>query len=1105
MKNLISWAVKNSPAMNVMLLATLIVGSISLMVMRREVFPEFELEIVLVSVPYPGASAEEVEEGICQKVEEAVSSIAGIRKQTSVAKEGAGFLVLELEPSVRDVQKLLNEVRSEIDQIPSFPDLAEDPEVQQITFRAPAIQVGIIGPQANDLESEIQLRELAEEIRNELLQQPPAPSENPLIRMVTFFPRESGGVTSAVITGARSYQIDVEISEESLKRHGLSLQQIARIIRQENLEMPGGNLRTSGQELVIRGKNKSVEGAGIERIQLMALPNGDVMTVGDIAKVNDSFEDRVAFNEINGQPGMVITVERTSNEDLLNIVNTVKTYVQNKEMPPGYKLTTWADQSIDVRDRLDMLIRNGTGGLILVFIVLAVFLELRLAFWVALGIPVAILGAGSILLWGDQTLNMLTMFAFLLALGIVVDDAIVIGENIYAHREMGKPPIRAAIDGTYEVLPSVTASVTTTIVAFCPLLFVSGVMGKFIAVMPLAVIGMLIISLLESTFVLPVHLGHENNLFLRFLGWLLSPLSFMLKWFNWLNRKAAVLMENMVERFYGPVIAWCLSNKTTVVAGLNAAVLLMAGMFISGLVPFEFFPKMDARTIEASAIFPDGTPGRYADITTQRMQQAIQEIDAEQAAAGKPIIEAIHRSVGFVTNPQAVGPGGATEGSHAGSVKIALVPIESGRMPSEEILAAWRAKVGEIVGAETVKYVSESMGPGGNPIEFKLLAKRTDIEQLKAAVEECKTKLSKFDGVFDIEDDNRPGKWELQIKLTEAGRSLGVTLEEVVSTARAAFYGEEVMRVQRGRHEVKLMVRYPEEERRSMDDFNQLLIRGSDGIERPITEVAEFTFARGPSEINRIDQMRSISVLADVDRTKANSFSIVQELRQDFIPELLEKYPGVFIRWEGQQQQTVESFVSMFIGFGIATIVMYILLTLEFRSYLQPLIVLAIIPFGIIGAVFGHLVLGLEFTIFSMFGLIALTGVVVNDSIVLLDFINRMVKEGHSIRESIILAGQRRFRPVILTSLTTMAGLIPMLLETSFQAQVLIPMATSLCFGVLFATVLVLILVPVAFEVYAYIVNLNDVRHIGDQQTPEHSANVPSPPVGPDMETAMGI
>ena len=1102
-KNLISWAVKNSPAMNVMLLATLIVGSISLMVMRREVFPEFELEIVLVSVPYPGASAEEVEEGICQKVEEAVASIAGIRKQTSVAKQSAGFLVLELEPSVRDVQKLLNEVRSEIDQIPSFPELAEDPEVQQITFRAPAIQVGIIGPPANTLESEIHLRELAEEVRNELLQQPPAASENPLIRMVNFFPRESGGITSAVITAARGYQIDVEISEESLKRYGLSLQQIAQIIRQENLEMPGGNLRTSGQELVIRGNNKSIEGAGIERIQLMALPNGDIMTVGDVAKVNDSFVDSVAFNEINGRPGMVITVERTSNEDLLNVVNTVKNYVQSKEMPAGYSLTTWADQSIDVRDRLNMLIRNGTGGLILVFIVLAVFLELRLAFWVALGIPVSILGAGTILLWGDQTLNMLTMFAFLLALGIVVDDAIVIGENIYAHREMGKSPIRAAIDGTYEVLPSVTASVMTTIVAFCPLLFVSGVMGKFIAVMPLAVIGMLFISLLESTFVLPVHLSHDNNLFFRSLSWLLSPLSFTLKGFNWLNKRAVLLMETMVNRYYGPSISWCLSNKATVIAGLNAAVLVMVGMFLSGLVPFEFFPKMDARTIEASAIYPDGTPARYTDTATQRMQQAIYEINQEQLDAGKPgIIEAVHRCVGSVRNPQAVGPGGNTDGGHAGSVRVALVPIESGRLPSEQILAQWREKVGPVVGAETVKFVSESMGPGGTPIEFKLLAKRQDIDQLKAAVEDCKAKLATYDGVFDIEDDNQPGKWELQIKLTEAGRSLGVTLEEVVRTARAAFYGEEVMRLQRGRHEVKLMVRYPQENRRSMDDFNRLRIRGTDGIERPITELAEFTFNRGPSEINRIDQMRSITVLADVDRTKANSFSIVQELRSNFVPDLLEKYPGIFIRWEGQQQQTVESFASMFIGFGIATIVMYILLTLEFRSYLQPLIVLVIIPFGIIGAVFGHFVLNLEFTIFSMFGLIALTGVVVNDSIVLLDFINRMIKEGHSIRKSIVLAGQRRFRPVVLTSLTTMAGLIPMLLETSFQAQVLIPMATSLCFGVLFATVLVLVLVPVAFEIYAYIVNLNNVRQKGDQYTADR---VQPPNVVPEIETAIGV
>lgn len=1105
MKNVIRWAVRNSPAMNTVLIATLILGAFSLFSMRREVFPEFELEILLVTVPYPGASPEEVEEGICQKIEESVSTISGIRKQTSVAREGAGFLVLELEPSVRDAQRILNEVRSEIDQIPSFPELAEDPEVQQITFRAPAIHLGITGPAGYDEESQKQLRLVAEQVRNELMQLPPAPPDNPISGFLAMFTpkRESGGVTSAVIVGARPLQIDVEVSEDSLRRHGLSLQQVAQIIRRENLEFPGGTIRSSGQELVIRSSSKSDEAQEIERIKVVSLPNGDLLTVGDLGAVRDSFEDRIAFDEINGKPGITIRVERTSEEDLLNVVATVKGYVATKQLPPGYAMMTWGDQSIDVKDRLDMLITNGIQGLILVFVVLSLFLEIKLAFWVALGIPVSVLGASAVLLYFDQTLNMLTMFAFLLALGIVVDDAIVISENIHVHMQMGKPPIRAAVDGTYEVFPSVASSIATTIVAFLPLFFVSGVMGKFISVMPLAVIAMLLISLAEAIFTLPVHLGHENNLFMRFLSWLLSPLWFLHRFWTWLSVQFSSGMEFVSTKVYGPIVIWCLDNKPAVISGQITAVILTIGLFVSDLVPFEFFPKMDARQIEAAVSFPDGTPAQFADEVTRKMTAAIEKIQAEEVAAGRPpIFTVVRRSLGSVQNQQAVGPGGTTEGSHVGSVQVALVPLEEREISSDEILFKWREIVGEVVGADSVKFISENMGPGGNPIEFKLLAKRTDLPALQAAVEKAKEKLRSYNGVFDIDDDDRPGKWELQINdLTEEGRASGISLDEIIRSARAAFYGEEVMRMQRGRNEVKLMVRYPIDERRSIEDLNNLRIRTADGIERPVGELAEIEFVRSSNEINRIDQMRSITISGDVDTTRNNSFRVVEDFRTTFVPQLLAEHPGVFIRWEGQQQQTAESFTSMFVGFVLAMIGMYVLLTMEFRSYAQPLMIMAIIPFGIIGATFGHWVLQLQFTIFSMFGLIALTGVVVNDSIVLLDFVNHRIREGATVREAVTQAGQRRFRPVWLTSLTTMAGLVPVLLETSFQAQVLIPMAASLCFGVLFSTLLVLIQIPVFFEIYAALVGVHKEDEEVENQLVDQSDS-PSPPPLPNRSGA---
>ncbi|MCA9107280.1 MAG: efflux RND transporter permease subunit [Planctomycetales bacterium] len=1097
MKNVIRWAVRNSPAMNTMLIATLVLGAFSLFSMRREVFPEFELEILLVTVPYPGASPTEVEEGICQKVEEAVSSISGIRKQTSIAREGAGFLVIELEPSVKDPQKILAEVRSEIDQIPSFPELAEDPEVKQITFRSPAIHIGITGPSGFDEESQRQLRSVAEQVRNELMQLPPAPPDNPIASFLSMFKpaKESGGVTSAVIVGALPLQIDVEVSEDSLRQHGLTLQQVAQMIRRENLEFPGGTIRSSGQELVIRSSSKSDEAQEIERIKVVALPNGDVLSVGDLGEVRDTFEDRILMDEINGRPGIVVRVERTSEEDLLNVVATVKQYVATKQLPPGYQMTTWGDQSIDVRDRLDMLVTNGLQGLALVFIVLSLFLELRLAFWVALGIPVSVLGASAVLLYFDQTLNMLTMFAFLLALGIVVDDAIVISENIYSHREQGKPPMRAAIDGAYEVLPSVASSIATTIVAFMPLFFVSGVMGKFIAVMPLAVIAMLLISLAEAVFTLPMHLGHDDNAFMKFLAWLFSPLWFVHRFWIWLSGRFAAGMDFVANRFYGPLIAWCLNNKISVVAAQISAVLLTAGLFASDLVPFEFFPKMDARQIEAAVAFPDGSPPQFVDEVTQRMADAIERINQDEVEAGRPaIFTVVRRTLGSIQNPQAIGPGGTTEGSHVGSVQVALVPLEDREITSDEILIRWRSLVGEVVGADSVKFVSENMGPGGNPIEFKLLAKRTDLPELQAAVEEAKGKLRTYTGVFDIEDDDRPGKWELQINdLTEEGQASGITLDEIIRTTRAAFYGEEVMRLQRGRNEVKLMVRYPLEDRRSIEDLSDLRVRTADGLERPVGELAEIEYVRSSNEINRIDQMRSITISGDVDTTQANSRRVMEDFRREFIPQLKEKYPNVFIRWEGQQQQTAESFTSMFVGFALAMVGMYVLLTVEFRSYAQPLLIMAIIPFGIIGATFGHFVMQIQFTIFSMFGLVALTGVVVNDSIVLLDFINHKVRDGHSVREAVLSAGLRRFRPVWLTSMTTMAGLVPVLLETSFQAQVLIPMAASLCFGVLFSTVLVLIQMPVLFEMYASLFGISNANEAIEAHL-QDEAESPDPP-----------
>jgi hydrophobic/amphiphilic exporter-1 (mainly G- bacteria), HAE1 family len=1052
MRAIVSWTIRNMPAMNTLMVAVLLVGAMAFASMRREVFPEFDLEIVLVTVPYPGATPEEVEEGICQKIEEACRSVEGIKKITSVAQEGAGFCVFELRESVEDVQKTLSEIRSEVDRIPSFPELAEDAKVEQVTLRTPAIKVGVLAPDpavAGEV-SEGELRDIAEAVRDDLLTLP--------------------AVSAANLQGARDYEINIEISEATLRKYGLSLRAVADIVRRENLELPGGTIRSESGEILLRGKNKRYTGEEIAKLPLVTRPDGLVLTVGDLARVRDEFADIASTNQINGRPGMVISVDRTSSEDLLAMVAAVNGYTADAKLPPGYELVTWADQSIDVRDRLDMLVSNGLQGLAIVFVVLALFLDLKIAFWVALGIPFSMLGTGMLMFTTDQTLNMLSMFAFLMAIGIVVDDAIVVSDNIERHRRMGKSLVAAAIDGTVEVVPSVISSVLTTVITFLPLCFVSGVMGKFIAVMPFAFICTLLMSLVESTLVLPGHLAHEKNLVFTLLGVVLYPLRLLLPVVAFLQRTCERSLKWFVRHIYSPVLDFALDNRYSTLALAVGVLLVAMGIVRSGVTPFELFPKIDASRLLAKIVFPDGTPASVTEEATLRIEQAAVEAARKFSRPGESIITLVHRAVGQVAAQGEVGPDARMSGSHVGAVALELVEGEQRDVTSEEFISEWRQLAGEFAGTESLLYGTENIGPGGKTIEFKLLASSDPeaVRQLEAAVERCKEWLAQYAGVIDIDDDSRPGKWEYQVRVKPRAEMLGVSLADLAGTIRASYYGEEVMRLQRGRHEVKLMVRYPQEERRSFATLDEIRVTGPDGVKRPIEELADITVDRGYSEINRLDQKRSISVVADIDVAKSSltSGQITADMEQRLMPGLLAEFPLVRVRWEGQREQTNESLQSLFTGFVVALFAMFVLLTMEFKSYFQPLLIIFVIPFGCAGAVFGHAIMGMPLTLFSMFGLVALSGVVVNDSIVLIDFINHRIREGHPLRESLREAGCLRFRPVLLTSVTTIGGLLPLLLETSFQAQFLVPMATSMAFGLATTTFLVLILVPVMYSFF---------------------------------------
>ena len=1102
MKSVIRWAIKNSPAMNTLLIVSMLIGAASMVVMRREVFPNFALEIVLVSVPFPGATPEETEVGICQKIESAVSNLDGVKKMTSVGMESFGYVILELNNNVSDVQKVLNDVRSSIDQISTFPPNAEDPEVKQIIFRAPAISLGILAPERSEestLAQQRELRDIAERVRADLLEQRAVKSSNPFRKMLSFLYQPKGSaISSAEIVAAQPFEISVEVSEDNLRKYGLSLDQIAQIIRQQNSDMPGGTMQTERQKLILRSEKRKELGEEIGKLPIMSNGgNGIPIAVADVAEVIDGFAETSSMHSINGRDALVIRVSKTNEEDLFTIVEAVKAYVAKAENEEafsagGYQIKQWGDVSVDVRDRIEMLSANGIMGLVAVFVVLAIFLDLRLAFWVAMGIPASILAAGFILLVTGQTLNMLSMFAFLMALGIVVDDAIVIGENIYAKREEGFDFINAAVYGTAEVLPAVCASVGTTIIAFMPLMYVTGVMGKFIEIMPVAVIAMLVISLIESTFILPAHLSHDKNLFMRAMGAVFYVFKPLMKAFEKVNRFSTRAMELTIDYFYEPLLKWSLHHKSIVISTVLTSFMCSVALVLYGLVPYSVMPKMDGRDISATIVFPNGTQEQFAADAVNVLSDTFKEVDADirtdlaeygiDVPADYSVNTNIYRRVGEVGNGN-LGPMGVTNGSHVGSVEVQLINAElrnfaklpaEKKLTSENINGRWRKKIYEkdqISGYDALKFGMQSMGPGGAAIEFKILSDKKGVPYLDEAIQECKSYLATKQGVKDIEDDSRPGKREVMLSLNELGQNLGLDEAALSSTIRSGYFGAEVMRLQRGRHEVKLMVRYPYEDRKSMSGFEQIRIRDNQGVERPLIEVANIDVQQSASEINRLDQKRSVTVSADVDSTEGNSYEIIAEMQRTMIPVLVEKFRAedkgeISFNWEGEQAQNQESITSMFTGFGIALLCMFVLLTLQFRSYVQPAIILAIIPFGWLGAILGHYVVGINLSLFSFFGLIALTGVVVNDSIVLVDFINRKLRSGVKLEDALLSAGRRRFRPIMLTSMTTIAGLTPIIWETSMQAQVLIPMATSIIFGLLTGTLLILILVPIFYHIY---------------------------------------
>ena len=1067
MKSLGKWSIQNNVTINLVMIFIILAGILTVVKMRREMFPQFALDMIFVGVDYPGASPEEIEEGICIKIEEQIEGLEGIDRIISTAREGSGEVIVELE-SGADARKILDEIKTEVDRIDTFPDEAEEPVVLEIIHQDPAISVAIFGET-----TEKRLRQVAEKIRDDLLDATAAGHKesgglqgilSSILKRLKF--KQSETITQIDIVGVRDYEIAVEVSEENLRRYGLSFDDVVSAVRSGSIDLPGGKISTGQGEILIRSKGQLYTGQEFETIPLITLDDGTVVKLGQIARVIDGFEDVDIKTRFRGKPAAIVQISRTSEQDIIEIARIAKSYVEDQKakMPADLDIAIWGDISEMVEDRIDLMLRNGLQGITLVFIALALFLNFRLAFWVALGIPISFMGAFMVLETLDQTINMLSLFAFIMTLGILVDDAIIIGENIYTHYRQGKSPSAAVIDGLKEVGGPVVMAVLTTVVAFLPLMFISGIMGKFMAVMPMAVIIILIVSLAEALVILPSHL---NDALIRSERRRTQVNSLLEKLRGSVERG----LETLIQRYYSSAIGYVVRNRYfTFSIGLGVFIISL-GIVAGGYVPFVFFPKSESDWIAAEIAYPLGTPFALTGETIEHFEKKSFEINAvfsEFSEKNGALVKNTFSIVGAIPRRDWKPP---EYGSHVGQVWLELASSEKRTdISTNQILNKWRNLIGEIPGVDRLTFATLEGGPAGNPIEIQLKGK--DFEQLKQAADELKAEIATYPGTFDISDDFRPGKQEKKIRIREGARSLGITMRSLARQVRQAFHGEEALRIQRERDDVKVMVRYADEERHSLSGIEEMRIRTSDGHEIPIEEVAEIIPGRAYSMVNRVDRKRAITVISDIDESVANASMIVNDLKTSFLPVFRQRYPGLTYDFEGQEKRTRESMDSIKSGYLLAMMGIFLLLASQFRSYIQPVIVMTAIPFGLIGAIFGHLVMGMEFTIVSVFGIVALSGIVVNDSLILIDFINRAVRSGVEIDRAVIESGKARFRPVLLTSITTIAGLFPLLLERSFQAQFLIPMAVSICFGLLVATLLTLLYVPALYLI------VRDVRNL---------------------------
>ena len=1025
---MINWFARNGVAANLLMAFILLAGITTVSRIPTEVFPEIESDLITVQVPFRGSTPAEVEESVVVRIEEAIQDLEGIDEIRSTASEGSGSVSIEVV-SGYDARELLDDVKNRIDAINTFPAETEKPVIAIAQRSFSVMQVVLAG----DL-TERDLRKLGEQIRDEIANLPE--------------------VTQVSLGGVRPYEIGIEISERTLQQYNLTIDSVARAIAQSSIDLPAGAIKTRGGEIMLRTKGQAYVKDDFEGIVLLTREDGTRITVGEVADVIDGFDETPLELTFNGDRSVLIAVNRVGDQNAITIASAVKDYLHDRQasLPPGVKLSYWSDSSRIVKGRLNTLTDSAVLGGLFVFLVLTLFLRFGLALWVCVGIPVSFMGSIFLMPFLGVTINIFSLFAFILVLGIVVDDAIVTGENIYTHLQRGSDPLKAAIEGTKEVAVPVTFGVLTTVIAFMPIALIEGRRGPIFAQIPLIVIPVLLFSLVESKLILPSHLKH------------LKPTpsdpkkqSFLTRF----QRRFADGLEAFVLKYYRPLLAFASRRRYLTLSTFVGVTMIIFSIVASKRILFIFFPRVQSEFATARLNMQLGTPIDVTAAQIDRIEEAARQLQE------KYFDESLNGSL--IQNIMAVKGGSSLAGrgrrtvgqSHVGEVSMRLVPPEERTDPitSSEIVREWRQLIGVVPGAQNLSFRAE-IGRSSDPIDIQLTG--PSFDELSDASSKIRGKLAEYPDLFDITDSFEAGKQEIQLAIKPEAEALGLTMTDLARQVRQAFFGQEAQRIQRGREDVRVMVRYPLKERQSIENLMQMRVRTADGREVPFSDVAEAKMGRAFSTIRRIDRNRAINVTSDANKESANLEAIKADL-SEIIPPIVANYPGMQYTMEGEAREQSESFASLRTGVLFVLFAIYAMLAIPFKSYVQPLMVMVVIPFGIAGAIVGHIIMGMNLSIISIWGMLALSGIVVNDSLVLVDYINRRRSEGMPLVEAVRTAGVARFRAIILTSLTTFAGLMPLIFEKSTQAQVLIPMAVSLGFGILFATAITLILVPINY------------------------------------------